>query len=113
MNRPSFAQFMNTRCGPGWVVAARTDRFVAKYGDQVPTISSEAFRGLLRTYATAWGDPYDDIRAEMYVALVAAGHALEAAREHSKSLPERTGREILQAIATVKSAIDAEQKRQL
>ena len=113
MNRPSFAKYMNDLYGPGWLVAARTHRVAEKYGDRVSTISFETFRGLLRTYAAAWGDPYDDTRAELYLALIAATHALEAAREHSKILPERTGRHILQAIATAKSALEAEQNRQL
>lgn len=73
----SYSDFIRDKIGSNWVVARRTPRILAKYGEDVFCISQQALRKIDREYRALYGDPYDKVRAQMYRALIAARENLE------------------------------------
>lgn len=72
-----YLAFTRERIGPNWVIARRTPRIIAKYGEDVICISQKRMASIDKEYRALYGDPYDKPRAAMYLALVNARAELE------------------------------------
>ena len=63
-----YLDFMHARLGSNWVLARRSARIVARYGEDVKCLSKKEYREVEAAYRAQYGDPYDKVRAELYVA---------------------------------------------
>lgn len=73
----TYLEFVRGQLGTNWVVARRTSRILARYGEDVVCISQQRMRAIDKEYRTLYGDPNDKVRAQMYLALVAARQHFE------------------------------------
>lgn len=103
----TYADFIRARLGGNWVIARRSPRVLAKYGEDVICISKQAMRKIDREYRTLFGDPYNAVRAKMYKALLASRSFLINELQFDGIDPDE-GRGVLYAI---EEAIKAEQDR--
>ena len=70
-----YLNYMIERLGSNWVLARRTSRIVARYGDNVNCVSNKQLRAVERDWRLAHGREYDEPRAAMYLALLAVSNA--------------------------------------
>lgn len=64
--------------GKNWVLhARRTARIVQRYGDDVLVVTPKRYKAVEREYRVLYGDPHDQVRAELYRALEQARNTLE------------------------------------
>jgi hypothetical protein len=66
---PDYLNFMTERLGSNWVLARRTSRIIARYGEDVNCVSHKQMRAVERDWRLAHGREYDEPRALMYLAL--------------------------------------------
>lgn len=69
--------------GSNWVLARRTPNIVRRYGENVICISKQRYAAIEKEYRALYGDPYDKVRAAMYLALIAARDALKTVAHDS------------------------------
>lgn len=62
-------EFYRKRFGTNWVLARRSPRILAKYGEDVVCITKKQMRQADLDYRAEHGDPYDKPRRLMYLAL--------------------------------------------
>lgn len=67
----TYLEFMRGTLGSNWVIARRTPRILAKYGEDVVCISKQRMRALDKEFRRMYGDPYNKVSAAMYLALKA------------------------------------------
>lgn len=67
--RPTLCEYLERRFGSRWVVAKRTTRMLEKYGSDTIFISHKRYLSTINNYRYDWGDPYDPVRAELYLCL--------------------------------------------
>jgi hypothetical protein len=72
----TYLDFVRGKLGSNWVVARRSPRILARYGEDVVCISKQRMRAIDKEYRALYGDPYDTVRAQMYLALVRAREAI-------------------------------------
>lgn len=103
----TYLEFVRGKLGSNWVVARRTSRILARYGEDVVCVSQQRLRAIDKEYRALYGDPYDDVRARMYRALVTTAKFLEHELANNAVDPDN-GRAVLHSL---KIAIAAEQER--
>lgn len=64
-----YCDFIKRELGDNWVLARRTSRIIAKYGENVNCVSKKQLTLAERKYRLANGQEYDAPRAAMYLAL--------------------------------------------
>lgn len=67
-----YTDFINEKLGKNWVIARRTSNIVRRYGEDVKCVSQSRYKEVENQYHAIYGDPYDKVRAQMFLALVAA-----------------------------------------
>lgn len=77
----TYLDFLREKIGHNWVIARRTPNIVARYGEDVVCISKQRMRAIDKEYRALYGDPYDKVRAELYLALIAMCSRFEATGE--------------------------------
>lgn len=106
----TYLEFLHNRIGgKNWVIARRTPNIVRRYGEDVICVSRKRYAQIEREYRTLYGDPYDQVRADLYLTLKDARlmlYAWKAARRNL-NLPDNHT-ELNQCIARVEAAITAE-----
>jgi hypothetical protein len=101
-----YLDWLNHSFGPNWVLARRTSRITAKYGENVNCISAETYKKAQRAFRLAHGAEHDAPRAAMYLALLGAEATLSMC---AGRLPEYAEVRRKETIAMVRDAIKAEQ----
>lgn len=99
----TYLEFLHGKLGGNWVVARRSPRILARYGEDVVCISQQTLRKIDKEYRAMFGDPYDKVRAQMYMALIAARQHLEENCDDASYSNE--------CVAQLDLAIKAEQER--
>lgn len=69
--------------GKNWVIARRTPNILARYGEDVICLSRKRYKEAERAWRELYGDPYDEARAELYLAAKALCEARPTNAEDS------------------------------
>lgn len=70
-------EFLHQEIGTNWVIARRTLSIVRRYGEDVVCLSPQKYEAIERKYREQYGDLYDKINANLYLALKHAVKLLE------------------------------------
>lgn len=73
-----FVPSLRKRLGARYVIAKRTERMLQRYGADTKFITLKQHNAAEKDYRRLYGDPYDPIRRDMLLALVAAKNLLTA-----------------------------------
>jgi hypothetical protein len=65
--------------GSNWVLARRSPAILRRYGEDVVCVSRQRCAAVEKEYRALYGDPYDKVRAQMYMALHSALDVLPGA----------------------------------
>lgn len=98
MTRPTSLEYLRERFGSNWVLARRTPRIMARYGDDVVRLTQSQYKAAERDYRKRYGDPHNEVRAELYL----------AAREVLNVAGKGGGRFTRRAIKRLADAVKAE-----
>ena len=70
MTEITHADFLRDRFGgKNWVLSRRTPNIVRRYGEDVVCISKQRYAAVEQEWRRLYGDPYDAVRRDLYMAL--------------------------------------------